>query len=83
MTKVRVSERGQITIPAGVRRKMGIKPGGEVALEMRGDEVVLRPMLSISDVAGIFRDRVRDKGSDWETARQHAEAAVARQVADE
>lgn len=62
---------------------MGMKPGSAVALEVREDEVVLRPIPSISDVAGIFRDHVRGKSLDWETARRHAEAAVARQVAHE
>lgn len=83
MTKLHVSDKGQITIPAAVRRKMGIEAGGELALEVRQDEIVLRAMRSISDVAGIFRDRARGKASDWETARAHAGAAVAREVANE
>ncbi|WP_305041965.1 AbrB/MazE/SpoVT family DNA-binding domain-containing protein [Geoalkalibacter sp.] len=38
-----VSGRGQITLPAGMRKKLGIKPGGVVIAEDRDGEVVLRP----------------------------------------
>jgi AbrB family looped-hinge helix DNA binding protein len=40
---VLVSSRGQITLPAGVRKRLGIKAGGVVLLEERDGEVVLRP----------------------------------------
>ncbi len=38
-----VSSRGQITLPAGLRKRLGIRPGGVVAAEERGGELVLRP----------------------------------------
>ncbi|MDQ1239805.1 MAG: antitoxin PrlF [Thermodesulfobacteriota bacterium] len=38
-----VSSRGQITLPADIRKRMGIVAGGVVILEEREDEVVLRP----------------------------------------
>ena len=40
---VLVTSRGQITLPAGVRKRLGIKAGGVVLLEERNGEVVLRP----------------------------------------
>ena len=39
---VLVTSRGQITLPAGVRKRLGIKAGGVVLLEERNGEVVLR-----------------------------------------
>jgi AbrB family looped-hinge helix DNA binding protein len=39
-----VSARGQITLPAGVRRRLGIEPGGVLVLEETKGEVVLRPV---------------------------------------
>jgi AbrB family looped-hinge helix DNA binding protein len=40
---VMVSGRGQITLPAAIRKRLGIKPGGMVVLEEKNGEVVLRP----------------------------------------
>ena len=38
-----VSNRGQITLPAATRKRLGIKGGDVVILEDRGNEVVLKP----------------------------------------
>ncbi|MHB1345317.1 MAG: AbrB/MazE/SpoVT family DNA-binding domain-containing protein [Thermoleophilia bacterium] len=42
-TTVTVSPRGQITLPAEVRRRLGIQPGGVVVLEEVETGIVLRP----------------------------------------
>ena len=42
-----VSRRGQITLPALVRRRLGIKAGDVMLLEERGHEVVLKPRETI------------------------------------
>jgi AbrB family looped-hinge helix DNA binding protein len=38
-----VSGRGQITLPASMRRRLGIKAGGVLVAEDREGELVLRP----------------------------------------
>ena len=38
-----VSSRGQITLPATLRKRLGIKGGDVMILEHRGDEIVLKP----------------------------------------
>ena len=38
-----VSSRGQITLPAATRKRLGIKGGDVVILEDRGNEIVLKP----------------------------------------
>ena len=38
-----VSERGQITLPAAVRKRFGLKGGGALILEERNNELVLKP----------------------------------------
>ncbi|HEY7699755.1 MAG TPA: AbrB/MazE/SpoVT family DNA-binding domain-containing protein [Vicinamibacteria bacterium] len=38
-----VSPRGQITLPAELRHRLGIKEGGVVTLEERDGSVILRP----------------------------------------
>ncbi len=38
-----VSGRGQITLPAGMRKRLGIAPGSAVIVEERGGELMLKP----------------------------------------
>ncbi|MFZ8838466.1 MAG: AbrB/MazE/SpoVT family DNA-binding domain-containing protein [Pyrobaculum sp.] len=42
MAVVRVSRNYQITIPAEVRRRLGIKVGDRVLVEVEGDKIVIR-----------------------------------------
>ncbi|WP_052464465.1 AbrB/MazE/SpoVT family DNA-binding domain-containing protein [Geoalkalibacter subterraneus] len=58
-----VSSRGQITLPAEMRKKLGIQPGGVLIAEDRNGEVVLRPaavleieMYSDQDIAQWEKD---------------------------
>jgi Regulators of stationary/sporulation gene expression len=39
---VRVTRNYQITIPAEVRRRLGIKAGDRVVVEVEGDKIVIR-----------------------------------------
>jgi AbrB family looped-hinge helix DNA binding protein len=38
-----VSNRGQITLPAGMRRALGIAPGSALVIEDRDGELTLKP----------------------------------------
>ena len=38
-----LSNRGQITLPAALRKRLGIKAGDFVIVEDRGGEIVLKP----------------------------------------
>ena len=38
-----VSSRGQVTLPAATRKRLGIKGGDVVIMEDRGSEIVLKP----------------------------------------
>ena len=38
-----VSSRGQITLPAVLRKRLGLKTGDVLILEDRGSEIVLKP----------------------------------------
>ena len=40
-----VSKRGQLTLPASLRRRFGIKDGGAIILEERDNELVLKPAM--------------------------------------
>lgn len=39
---MRVTEKGQVTIPKNVRRKLGIVPGTEVEFDLKEDGAMLR-----------------------------------------
>lgn len=38
-----VSERGQVTLPAAIRKRFGLKGGGAIILEERSNELILKP----------------------------------------
>ena len=42
-TPLTVSNRGQVTLPAAMRKRLGIKGGDVVIVEDRGTEIVLKP----------------------------------------
>ena len=68
-----VSSRGQITLPAALRKRLGIKGGDIVILEDRGNEVVLKPgvVLEIQHYSDeqIAQWDAGDKLSDQERAQ--------------
>ena len=83
MTQVAVSNKGQVTLPAPMRRKLGIKSRSKVEVEIRQSEIVIRPAKTIRDVAGVFAQYAKGKTTDWKTIREQAERAVAEEVARE
>jgi len=68
-----VSSRGQITLPAALRKRLGIKSGGVVILEDHGNEIVLKPgiVLEIQHYSDeqIAQWDIADKLSDHERAQ--------------
>ena len=57
MDKSVVTAKGQIVIPAKLRRKHGIKKGTKVSIHERGTEIVLQPLTDeyIRSIRGIAR----------------------------
>ena len=54
---VKVTRKGQTTIPAEIREKLGIREGDELAVEVVDQQVVFRIIPRIEDCAGIFAGR--------------------------
>jgi AbrB family looped-hinge helix DNA binding protein len=46
----RVDEKGRITIPRAIRESLQIDPGEEVAVELEGGHIVIRPRISRSEL---------------------------------
>ena len=63
-----VSRRSQITLPALLRRRLGIEAGDVVVLEDRGHEVVLKPRAAME--VEIYSD---DQIAKWDADDQLSE----------
>ena len=83
MATVRISDKGQVTLPAAARRKLGIAPKSHVDIEVRENEIVIRPIKSVGELGGVFRERAKGKTTDWKTIRDRTEQVVAEEVARE
>ncbi|NOX38084.1 MAG: AbrB/MazE/SpoVT family DNA-binding domain-containing protein [Calditrichaeota bacterium] len=72
-----ISAKGQITIPARVRKKLGVKPNDKVVLIFRGDEVILKPLKGdIKSLRGIIPSR--QKPEDFEVIREKVKQEIGR-----
>lgn len=47
MPTVTVSDKGQVVIPAAIRRRLGLEPGSKLDFELEGDSIRMRPSKSI------------------------------------
>ncbi|MDO8589403.1 MAG: AbrB/MazE/SpoVT family DNA-binding domain-containing protein [Armatimonadota bacterium] len=83
MAIARVSSKGQITLPSAARRKLGIKLNSRVEIEVRDNEIAVRPVKSISEVYGALSEYAKGKSADWETIRAETMRAVAEEVVNE
>ena len=50
-----VSSKGQVTLPAAMRAKLGIHSGTRIGFEVRGTELVIKPELPMSAYYGILK----------------------------
>jgi antitoxin PrlF len=51
---VKVTRKGQTTIPAQIREQLGIKVGDELAVETKDQQVIFKLIPRLEDCAGIF-----------------------------
>lgn len=50
-----VSSKGQVTLPAAMREKLGLVPGSKIRFELRDHSLVVRPDLPMSAYRGILK----------------------------
>lgn len=67
---VRVSQKGQATIPKSLREKFGIDTPGEVFIYEEGERIVVEPVPSFEDLGGIHADDERAPGEILEKVRE-------------
>lgn len=44
----RITSQGQVSVPAAIRRKLGVAPGSTLQWTLRGDEVVVKKRASVT-----------------------------------
>lgn len=49
-----ISSKGQITLPAALRRRLGIKAHDKVTVELANDEIVIKPVPDIFQLEGFL-----------------------------
>lgn len=71
-----ISQKGQITIPVEIRRRLKVKPKDKVAFNMDGNEVKIIPLGSILDtsfqVVSPLKKRLSEKMITQIASEEHA-----------
>lgn len=80
--ETRLTSKGQVTIPAAIRARLGLKPHDKVRFELAGDVAVLRPVPSRL-LAGYGAVQASDQPPDWREQREAFERGVAEEVMSE
>lgn len=47
-----VTQKGQATIPAPIRERLGIKPNAKIVFELKGNEVTIKPVADFFEMKG-------------------------------
>ena len=68
MEKVKLSAKGQIVIPARIRRELGLSEGDRLFIERRQGEVILKPVVKLSELRGI--DKLERASKEIEKMRR-------------
>ena len=67
---VRVSQKGQATIPKTLREKFGINTPGEVFIYEEDERIIVEPVPSLEELGGIHADTDRERGDVLERVRE-------------
>lgn len=70
MTTVNVTKKGQITIPAELRRKYNITPNTKVEVVEEDDKIVIKKLTSIYDLAGAGQGNPEEIKDQLDKARE-------------
>ena len=79
----RLTQKGQVTIPAEIRARLGLKPRDRVRFEIEGEVIVIKPATSTL-LAGYGAVQGSTEGpDDLRVVRAAVEAAIADDVRQE
>lgn len=74
-----ITKKGQVTIPAEVRKALSLKPRDKVAFEIRGGEAVIKPVPS-DLLAGFGAVQPKERPEDFMRMREDMQEWVAEEV---
>jgi len=77
-----MTQKGQVTIPAAIRARLGLRPKDRVRFEVDGDEVKLRPVSSML-LAGFGAVVPHQRPEDWHDVEATVQQLMAADVAGE
>jgi antitoxin PrlF len=67
-SKATITSKGQLTVPSGIRRALGLAPGDRLVFELREGGAFVRKAASVSSLRGT----VPPLPIDWKEARRRA-----------
>lgn len=70
---VKVTRKGQITIPANCRKKYKIREGLRVAFKDEGGKLIIEPITPIEELAGVDAGKIRITAAKKMLDRMRAE----------
>jgi len=76
-----ISDKGQLTIPIEMRRRLGLDRRGRVRVELEGDKIIVRRARTAAELAGILHHRAKP-GITWEQQREAIERAIGEEAVD-
>jgi AbrB family looped-hinge helix DNA binding protein len=56
--QTKISTKGQVVLPSGIRRRLGLQPGDALDADLDGERIVLTPRRSRRATARIVKDPV-------------------------
>ena len=82
MSIATLTSKWQVTIPADVRKKLGLRPRERLSFQVSDEGMVVRPVRDLMDFYGAGRDAV--EGSlDFDHLREETTAGLAQDAAKE
>lgn len=68
MEVITISSKGQIVIPAKIRKKFSLKEGDSLVLVEESDSIRLQPLINLSELWGV--DQMKDAGTELKELRK-------------
>ena len=82
MSIATLTSKWQVTIPADVRRKLGLKPRERLSFQVSDEGMVVRPVRNLMDFYGAGQDAVKGP-VDFDRLREETTASLAEDAARE
>lgn len=76
----KVTSKGQITLPKGLRERLGLKPGSRVVFKVEDDQITLERLPDVLSLYGAF---AVSEPQDWKKVREATMDIVAAETAKE